>query len=134
MVTTRKSFISTASFAALLLAPGCATDQAPCTSVFQAISVTLVDTTGAPVADAIVSSILVRTGDTLLASAVISAPEGNYILVDDRSVGRIRSTGESVSVNVRRATGIQFNARYVFDAPGGCHINKVAGPDTLTVP
>lgn len=133
MLTLCKSLIPTTALAALILSPACATDTAPCTSDFRAITVTLVDTAAAPVADAIVASILLRTGDTLLASAVTSL-DGTYVLVDDRSVGRIRSSGDSVTVNVRRATGPQFNARYIFDAPGGCHIRKVFGPDTLTVP
>jgi hypothetical protein len=104
-----------------------------CDTRFLAVPITVVDTLGSPVAQAGVTSVLVRTGETVFSSPVGSSVGGTYVILTDQALPRIRPAGDVVDVTVT-VPPAQRTARYVFDAPGGCHVNKVTGPDTLTVP
>jgi len=105
-----------------------------CTAVFVAMTVTVVDTRGAPVSDATVTSTLVRTGEILLPTW-LGLPTGDaYIIVDDGSRDRLRASGDTVAVTAQRDADPSIAAMYFIDVPGGCHVHKVTGPDTLTVP
>jgi hypothetical protein len=110
-------------------------EQSPvvCTAVFVASTVTLLDHSGAPVSDAIVTSILTRTGETLAPISSSGTAAGAYIVVDDHSRGELRQRGDTVAVHASRDAHTITSAEYVFDVPGGCHIHKLSGPDTLTL-
>lgn len=111
-------------------------EQTPvaCTSIFAASTVTLLDHTGAPVTDAVVTSILARTGDTLFPISSAGTPGGTYILIDDGSRGQLRHQGDDIVVHASRDSLARISALYEFDVPGGCHVHKVSGPDTLSLP
>jgi hypothetical protein len=103
-----------------------------CTESFASSGVFVVDSLGAPAATAIVTSVLVRTGDTLPITTLIDHVPGAYTIIDDGSVHLIRTTGDSIRVRAVQGAAAA-EAIFVFDAPGGCHINRVSGPDTLTL-
>ncbi len=105
-----------------------------CTSVLLTVTVTVVDTLGIPVSDATVTSTLMRTGEILVPASLALLTGGTYIVVDDGSRARLRASGDTVAVTARRGTGAIIAAPYFIDVPGGCHVHKVSGPDTLTVP
>jgi hypothetical protein len=100
---------------------------------FRAETVTVIDHAGNPVPDASVVATLVRTSDALSPAVTGPSSTGVYIIVDDRSREKLRTAGDLVRVQVERGSQA-FGADYVFDVPGGCHIHKVSGPDTLTAP
>jgi len=105
-----------------------------CTAVFLEVTVTVVDSLGAPVSDATVTSTLVRTGETLVPTWLALLTDGSYVIVDDGSRGKLRASGDTVAVTARRDAGPSVAATYFIDVPGGCHVHKVSGPDTLSVP
>jgi hypothetical protein len=120
----------------LAVLPGLACDSglgSVCTTEFRTVPVTVVDRADTPIADASVVAVLVRTSDTLSPPVSGPSPTGVYIIVDDGSRHKILTAGELVRVQVERGAQA-FGADYVFDVPGGCHIHKVSGPDTLTAP
>ena len=80
-----------------------------------------------------ISDTIVRTGHGFLVSQSANGASGGYIVIDDSHVDQIRPSGDSVRVAGANG-GHQFVADFVFDAPGGCHVRKLAGPDTVTVP
>ena len=118
----------------LPLLGGCDT-AAPiaCSTVFQAVTVAVVDSTAAPVPDATVIATLMRTGERLSPTSLALLTSGTYILVDDGSREKLRTAGDSVGVTARRGTGPTTAAMYFIDVPGGCDVRKVSGPDTLMV-
>lgn len=102
-----------------------------CTEIFAMSSVYVRDTTGAPVTDATLRTILLRTGEQLVPQTLALMTPGNYVIVDDGARNTIRQSGDDLRVTGTSASG-SFSADYVFDVPEGCHINKVSGPDTVT--
>jgi hypothetical protein len=122
-------------FAAVLLAiAACGDDGMPgaCTALFATVGVTVVDGAGQPVPDASVTATLLRTGEVLVPTTLMLPVPGNYILVDDGSTNAIRRAGESVQARVSRGTQ-SATVDYVISVPDGCHVNKVSGPDTVTL-
>lgn len=111
----------------------CTEDSVACTAEFRTIIATVIDTAGSPSPSARLTSVLKRTGETLGPTSLILTPPGVYILVDDGSREKIRNSGDSVRVTAVAGTGPTTTAMYFIDVPGGCHVNKVAGPDTLIV-
>jgi hypothetical protein len=110
------------------------TDSIVCTTEFAAVTVTVVDASGAPVLDATVTSTLVRTGETLEPIWLGLPTPGTYVIVDDGSRDKLRTSGDTVAVTAQRNAGPSTAATYFIDVPGGCHVHKVTGPDTLSVP
>jgi hypothetical protein len=71
-----------------------------CDASFLAIPITVLDTLGTPVAQAGVTSILARTGDTLLSSPVGISVEGAYVILTDQALPRIRHSGDLIDVTI----------------------------------
>jgi hypothetical protein len=105
-----------------------------CTDVFAISTVAVVDSRGAPVVGAAVTATLVRTGETLSPTWLGLLTPGTYVIVDDGSRAKLRAIGDTLAITVQRDAGPELAATYVFDVPGGCHVHKVSGPDTLAVP
>lgn len=103
-----------------------------CTTVFAAVTVYLQDQAQAPVADATLTTVLVRTGDTLTATGLAMFGSGHYVVVDDGALPKLGSTADSLAVTVQRGPASFMIGYRVRD--DGCHVEVVAGPDTVTVP
>jgi hypothetical protein len=108
-----------------------------CTDEFRAITITIVNTVGAPVPDATVTSTVLPTplhpGSPLTPVSSGGSPSGTYVIVDDLSRSAIRESGDSVRVTAQLDAGPLTTATYFINVPSGCHVNKVSGPDTLVV-
>lgn len=115
--------------------PACSSDSiggGACTELFAMVPVTVVEGAGEPVEDATVSAVLVRTGQVLQPTGLALLVPGTYPLVDDGSTSVIRRSGDAVRATI--TTGAtSLTADYVFAVADGCHVNKVSGPDTVTL-
>jgi hypothetical protein len=121
------------ALASLSALAACESTPTVCDASFLAVPITVLDSLGNPAAQAGIASVLVRTGDTVFSSPVQASAHGTYVILTDQALPRIRHTGDPLDVTVA-VPPAQRTVRYVFDSPGGCHVNKVSGPDTLTVP
>jgi len=119
--------------AAIGLATACsgASPVAGCTESLAFVAVQVLDTIGAPATAVAASHHVPRTGRTLTVPQDGSlAAQGRYVVLTDIQRGEILPAGDTV-----RMTGIQgttgFVADFLLDVPDGCHLRKVAGPDTV---
>jgi len=111
---------------------GCTRQSSPtvCTALFAYVTLTVHDPQRAAVTGLTISDTVRRTGQTFVMSQFGSLPVGSYVIFDDSHTNLIRATGDSVRV-AGSAGGTTFVADFVFDVPGGCHVRKLAGPDTV---
>jgi hypothetical protein len=119
-----------------LVALSCATPPAQvCTQEFRFATVTAIDANSALVTDGTVSTVHVRTGRAVPITSIVDLVPGTYLVLDDGAVPLFRGEGEEgFRLTLTRPGQTPVAATYRFDAPGGCHIQKVSGPDTLVVP
>ena len=94
---------------------------------------TVVDTAGAPITNASVVATLQRTGEVLNPTGLMMLTAGTHVIVDDGARDRLRPQGDSVHVTGRVDAGPVTTAMYFITVPGGCHVTKASGPDTLVV-
>lgn len=118
--------------APILVLGACQDEGGACAAVFQIYTVSLRDPGGAPVTDAVVTPILVRTGDTLQNTTLALFAPGTYFLIDDSYAPRLFRNRDSVSVSITRGPAA-LQAGYAFRR-GSCGAEKIAGPDSVTVP
>jgi hypothetical protein len=104
-----------------------------CTESFGAYAVNVRDLAGAPLAGASLVATVRRTGQRLTPPTTILYIVGTYPVIDDGSREALRQNGDEVRVLVSKG-GASVQADYLFDVPDGCHIHKVAGPDTIVLP
>jgi hypothetical protein len=119
----------------LALLIGCGDQATPgvCTALFAMIPLTVQDSGGAPVPGLSISATIVRTDQSFTVAQIGIGGPGTYVVFDDSFLTRIRASGESVRVTGSDGT-LRFTQLFLFDAPSGCHVRKVAGPDTVVVP
>jgi len=111
---------------------GCGDRAAPgvCTALFAMIPLTVQSGSGAPVSGLSLSATIVRTGQSFAVPQPGAGGPGTYVVFDDTFRDRIRWSGDSALVTGSGAG--HFTAGFRFDVPGGCHVRKLAGPDTVT--
>ena len=121
----------------LLLAPLIGCDDQPaqgvCTALFAAISVTVQTQGGAPVTGLSITATNLRTGQSFGVPQSLGTGPGTYVVFDDNLRDRVRVSGDSVRV-IGSDSAPRFTGYFVIDVPEGCHVRKVAGPDTVVVP
>jgi hypothetical protein len=117
---------------ASLVVGGCIQQTSPvvCTALFAYVTAAVRDSGGSPVTGLIITDTVRRTGLAFTVQQSLSPAPGTYVVFDDNSVTRIRSGGDSVRVAGTNGTA-GFVADFLFDAPNGCHVRKVSGPDTV---
>jgi hypothetical protein len=104
-----------------------------CTASFAFIPVTVRDSSGNPVTGLSIADTVIRTQQGFLVPQSFGLASGTYVVLDDGFRDHLRPTGESVQVSgFNGAT--RFTATFTFDVPGGCHVRKLSGPDTVVVP
>lgn len=106
---------------------------AVCTASFAFIPVTVRDSSGNPVAGLSIADTVIRTQQGFLVPQSFGFAAGTYVVLDDGFRDRLRPTGESVQVSGFNGV-TRFTATFTFDVPGGCHVRKLSGPDTIVVP
>jgi len=104
-----------------------------CTASFAFVSVTVRDSSGNPVTGLSIADTVIRTQHAFVVPQTLGLPAGTYVILDDGFRNQIRASGESVQVSGFDGT-TRFTATFTFDAPGGCHVRKVSGPDSVIVP
>jgi hypothetical protein len=118
----------------LMLAPliGCGDRAAPgvCTALFATIPLTVQTQGGTPISGLAISTTVLRTAQSFAVAQFGGSGPGTYVVFDDNFRNRIRASGDSVRISGSGA--LHFTADFLFDVPGGCHVRKVAGPDTVT--
>ena len=112
---------------------GCGTDALVCTAVFVAIPATVVNGAGQALSGVSVTDTVRRTGAVLNVTNGSSAlSPGTVVIFSDVFLNAIMPLGDEVIV-VAAVGGHTGNAAYRFGSDG-CHVRKLAGPDTLVVP
>lgn len=111
---------------------GCDTQGVVCTDEFRSAILVVRDSTGQLLSGATITTQLLRTGE-ILPLPLTGPPSypGIYVILTDGVKDRLQPGGDSIGVTVSPLLGSDTLVRFVFDVPGGCHIRKVAGPDTL---
>lgn len=102
-----------------------------CTMMFAMIEVRVADSALRPIGGAEVTVTRKRTGEirTLGPSGV--GERGSYTIADDSMREAIAAEGEPFEVRARLGT-LKAAASYTIGlTEGGCHITKLAGPETL---
>lgn len=116
----------------LLTAWGCdaGNDGTVCTTIFSYQSALVVDATGAPFLAAWTVTDTVRRTGKALVIAQQGYPSGAATIFSDTNLNDVRAAGDSV-----RVTGVgggkTFGAWYQFGSAGGCHIQRISGPDMV---
>jgi hypothetical protein len=116
---------------------GCSTEPVVCTDQLVALTATVVNSVGQPLAGLRISDTVVRTGAVLDVTA--GAPPTDLLanglpaamIFSDAFIEAVLPTGDEVVVVVT-AGGHSGSGRYHFGSDG-CHVQKLAGPDTLVV-
>jgi hypothetical protein len=101
-----------------------------CTTLFAVATVTVVDSLLAPATSATLTTTLLRTGETLTPTTIMDFTPGVYPILDDGAIARLRTSGDSIRVQAVQSAAAA-EAVYRVDVPGGCHVQRVGGPDTL---
>ena len=115
----------------LLAALGCGgSNNDVCTANFAYFGVTVVDAGNQAVSGTWVVSDTVRRTGKALSITQSSAPTSYPVIFSDNNLYDVREDGDSV-----RVTGVgggkAFGAWYQFGSAGGCHIQRIFGPDTV---
>jgi len=111
---------------------GCGTGPSACTASFAMVTAAVVDGSGQALSDVSVTDTVRRTGTVL---EVTQTPPpfdpGTAVIFSDAFLSAVFPAGDDVSV-VATAAGRSGSAQYRFGSDG-CHVRKLAGPDTLVV-
>lgn len=116
----------------LLLAAACSggVDGHVCTALFATIGVRVVDAQGSPVEGLAIADTVLRTGEGFTVPQNFPYSAGGYAIFTDSDIGRIRGSGDQVRVT-GKGNGRSFSTTFTFGVPDGCHVSKLAGPDTV---
>ena len=102
-----------------------------CTALFAYVTAVAVDTDANPVSGLAITDTVVRTGHGFAVPQDVAFPTGTVDLFSDNFIGEVRKSGDAVRVT-GTAGGKGFSASYTLGSDG-CHVRKIAGPDTVVV-
>jgi hypothetical protein len=107
---------------------GCA-----CTEEFRVFTLAVLDDAAQPVPDADLTITNLRTGRTLQSGWLGDLVPGHYAIVDDAMLDEFSGAGDPVRVRGQSPAG-SFTAEFVFGPDDcRCHLQRIAGPDTVMV-
>lgn len=115
------------------LLAACNSDHQPlvCTTLYALIPVVVVNSGGSPVAGMTITDSILRTHEKFTVPQTEGIyPLGTYHVMTDSYVQKLRESGDAVRVSGSNGT-LSFAADFTFGVPGGCHVSKLAGPDTV---
>jgi len=118
---------------ALPLVAGCNREfGSVCTASFAFISAVALDDANQPVSGLVVRDSVIRTVQGFAVSQVgLPGGSGTFTIFSDNYLASVREGGDSV-VATGTAAGKSFSAVYEFGSDG-CHVRKIAGPDTVVL-
>lgn len=104
-----------------------------CTASFAYLTVHAIDGTGQPVSGLAIRDSVLRTHQAfdVIDQSLAQFVPGTAVLLTDSNIAAVREAGDSVHVTGMTA-GESFTANYIFGSDG-CHVRKIAGPDTVVV-
>jgi hypothetical protein len=116
---------------------GCSTQPLVCTAEFASLTATVGNGTGQPLPGLSVTDTVRRTGAVL--QVTVGSPStdlpldgfATVVIFSDAFLDAVRPTGDDVVVSVA-ADGHSGGATYRFGTDG-CHVRKLAGPDSVVV-
>lgn len=116
-----------------VLLVACDDQQCVCTLNRVSILLTVLNPSGLPEPGVSVQTTLVRTG-AILDVRQPNGPDGVYSILDDSFRDLLEFQGDALSV-VGRKGGLGFTAAFVArpDGPCRCHIQKMSGPESVTL-
>jgi len=127
------AYIGTSVVALAALATGC-NEQTVCTLEFAYVVLKVQDTQGAAVTGLAISDTIVRTDQGFAVPQDLPFLDpGTYVVLSDDHTTLIRSGPQQVRVAGTKNGITAFTADFLFDAPNGCHVRKLAGPSTVVV-
>lgn len=102
-----------------------------CTTMFAMIPVVVVNAQGTPLTGVSITDSVLRTHERFAVPQSFNgwAP-GTFHVFDDGLMSKVRESGDMVRVTGTSGE-LYFAADFVFGAPGGCHVAKLSGPDTV---
>ncbi len=122
---------------ALALATGSACDSASsppvCTAEYRELLIKVYDLAGNPVTGVSLHDSIPRTGQALTPNQVGFLPTGTYVGFEDLFKNQIRQAGDTVLLFGDKGQS-QFGVLWIVDAPGGCHVHKAFGADSILLP
>lgn len=104
-----------------------------CTEEFVQITVEVADASG-DLVEGVEIQITEKENDTVIPCDEYLCeefPDGSYVIMHDGFHGEISETGETFIVEGSK-DGLGFKEEYIFRS-GECHIQKVSGPETVTL-
>ena len=109
------------------------TNGQPCTEEFRVVYVMVLDTLGAAAPDVATTHTVPRNGLVLAVpqDPVLTAA-GVYVVLTDAHRTALLQSGDVVRLTGTKGP-MAFTADFRFDVPQGCHIRKMAGPDTVSL-
>lgn len=127
----RSTLLTTLAAAVLLTSCNSGSSHRTCTAIFAMISVSVVDQQGNPVTGMTITDSVLRTHATFTVPQIEGIyPPGTHQVFSDNFSDQVRESGDPVRVVGTNGT-ISFSADFVFGVPGGCHVGKLAGPDSV---
>ncbi len=126
----------TMPFLALVLFAGCSSavdGTCSCTEEFRYFTVKVLDDASQPAQHVAFTRTNLRTGKTLEPGWIGLLVSGTYLVADDGQVKEFSTNGDTLRVTGTQGGAI-FTADFVFAADAcGCHLQRVAGPDTVII-
>jgi hypothetical protein len=115
---------------------GCGTEPLICTQELVGVSVAVINGAGQPLDALSVTDTVKRTGAVLHMTSALAPPEvpiegGHAIVFSDDFIEEVRRGGDDVVV-VMTAGGRVTSSVFRFGS-NGCHVQKIAGPDSLVI-
>jgi hypothetical protein len=108
--------------------------QCVCTEEFRTYLVTVVDDARQPLSDVTITRTNLRTGAVFEPTWLGMPVPGTYLVADDGLLDEFSSDGDLVRVTGEK-DGATFEAQFEFAVPEPCrcHVDKLTGPDTVTI-
>jgi len=117
-------------------AGGCddAAETCACTEEFRAYLVTVLDDAMQPANGVTLTRTNLRTGSVLEPTWLGMPAPGVYVVADDGLAGEFSSTGDVVRVVFAQGGSAHTeDFEFAVPAPCFCHVEKLAGPDTVVM-
>ena len=108
--------------------------QCACTEEFRTYPVTVVDEAGDPATEVQLTRTNLRTGEVFEPTWLGQPVPGTYLVADDGLTDEFSGDGDTVRVEGEQGAA-SFTALFEFavDEPCRCHVEKLAGPDTVLI-
>ena len=103
-----------------------------CSRFIYTVEITVRHPDGRPVTDGTITVTRARDGRRVPTAGPAAIGSGEYQIIADDDLALVDAAGETFRVRVERPGSVAAGDLRIGRAgPGGCHVKKLAGPDTL---